>query len=200
MMKRIGIIIILVLSSAIMLKAQNTSIDAIKTALVEFSSNVVAIECDFVQNKESSLLAETAVSSGHMTYRKPEHLEWVYFEPVPLAFIADGSNIALKRDGKEEALNGNQSRMVKEMSRIIIANIEGSALSNSASFKVEYNLTDIGIMTTLFPLKSNLQRLWSKFILYYDPANMNVKRFEMYESSGDLTIITFSNIKYDFSK
>ena len=90
--------------------------------------------------------------------------------------------------------------MVKEMSRIIIANIEGSALSNSASFKVEYNLTDIGIMTTLFPLKSNLQRLWSKFILYYDPANMNVKRFEMYESSGDLTIITFSNIKYDFSK
>ncbi|MBO4761747.1 MAG: outer membrane lipoprotein carrier protein LolA [Bacteroidales bacterium] len=200
MMKQFITILMMSVLMSVPMSGQDVSMEGVKADIVAFSKKVSSIECDFVQVKESSLLAEKAVSSGHMNYRKPGYLEWKYLEPTPLTFTADGNNVALERDGKAGQLNGNQSRFVKKLTQLIISNIEGSILSDEMMFRSEFSMFDGNIMAVLYPQKKEIRKLWSKLVLHYDRETMGVRKFEMHESSGDLTVITFSNIRYDFSE
>ena len=139
-MKRIGFFLCVLLLSTMPLSAQTVSPDKIKADILQFSTKVSSIDCDFVQTKESSLLASAAVSKGHMSYRKPGYLQWVYTEPNSLALVADGSSITLTKDGQTTTLSGNQNRLLKEMSQMIIGNIEGSILSDEKMFKAQYEV------------------------------------------------------------
>ena len=199
-MKRIGFFLCVLLLSTMPLSAQTVSPDKIKADILQFSTKVSSIDCDFVQTKESSLLASAAVSKGHMSYRKPGYLQWVYTEPNSLALVADGSSITLTKDGQTTTLSGNQNRLLKEMAQMIIGNIEGSILSDEKMFKAQYEVADGRIVVTLFPQKKDIQKMWSKLVLYYEQKSFNATKFEMYETSGDLTVVSFSNIKYDVSE
>ena len=197
-MKRFGLILFLSLLSLFPLRSQ--TVEEAREKLLAFSAKVSAIECDFVQTKTSSLLAEDIVSSGHMSYRKPGYLSWDYRKPDPLTFLADGDRITLTRGGQETSLGGNQGRMIREMTRMIVGNIDGSVLSDTKTFKADVSLTDDSIVATLVPQKKELKRMWSKLVLYYDRTTLEATRFEMHEASGDRTVITFTNIKYAFSE
>ena len=188
------------LSLLLLLPALTLGAQEAREAILAFSAKVKAVDCDFTQTKESSLLAEAAVSSGHMTYRRPAYLEWQYLTPVPIAFIADGDQVGIKREDHTEPLTGNQGRMMKEMTRMIVGNIEGSALMDEKYFQTQYEESADAIIVTLFPKKREMQKMWSRLLLYYDKASLNATRFELYEVSGDLTTITFSKIHYDFSE
>ena len=199
-MKRIRIIFLFVLVSSFPMNAQSVSSDNIRTEIIKFCSRVSSIDCDFVQTNVSTLLTDALVSTGHMTYRKPGYLEWSYMEPDHVTIIADGDSVAIAKGNVIEALNGNQSRMVRELTRMIISNLEGSFLTNDKMFKAEFALTDGFIIATLFPQKRDYKKMWSRLVLYYDQISKNATRFEMFEASGDMTYITFSNIKNGFSE
>lgn len=186
---------LLLLLSALTLDAQEA-----RDAILAFSAKVKAVDCDFTQTKESSLLAGKAVSTGHMTYRRPAYLEWQYLTPNPLSFLAEGEQVSIIREGRTETLTGNQGRMMKEMTRMIVGNIEGSALTDEKYFQAQYEETADTIVVTLIPKKREMQKMWSRLLLYYDKTSLNATRFELYEASGDLTTITFSKIHYDFSE
>lgn len=196
MMRRALIGVLLLFSG--LAGARGESLEQDKQDLLAFSAKVVSIECDFVQSKESSLLAAPAVSSGHLTYRKPAYLEWDYVSPNPLTFIADGDEVCVKRNGQTEKLTGNPGRMMKEMSRMIIGNMDGSVLTNEKLFKTEYAREGDRLAVTLYPQKKHLQKMWSKLVLYYDCQTMAATRFEMFETAGDLMVITFTNVRYGF--
>lgn len=197
-MRRFGLILFLSLLSLFPLRSQTP--EEAKEELLAFSAKVSAIECDFVQTKTSTLLAEDILSSGHMSYRKPGYLSWSYLKPDPLTFLAEGERVTITRDGQETSLGGNQGRLVREMTRMIIGNIDGSVLSDSKTFKADVTLSDGCLVATLVPQKKELKRMWTKLVLYYDRSTMAAKRFEMHEASGDRTVITFTDIKYAFSE
>ena len=180
-MKKI-LLIFLLLLPVFTLGAQDA-----KEAIQAFSARVAAVECDFTQTKESSLLNEAAVSTGHMTFRRPSYLEWQYITPTPFSFVYDGEQ-------------PGQNRMMKEMARLITASIEGTALSDEKMFKTQYQEDGGTIAVTLLPKKREMQKIWSSLVLYYDKASLEATRFELHETTGDLTTITFSNAHYDFSE
>ena len=189
------LLMLLLLLPALTLDAQEA-----RKAILAFSAKVKAVDCDFTQTKESSLLADTAVSTGHMTYRRPAYLEWQYLTPNPLSFIAEGEQVSIIREGRTETLTGNQGRMMREMTRMIVGNIEGSALSDEKYFQSQFEEAGDTLIVTLIPKKREMQKMWSRLLLYYDKTSLNATRFELYEASGDLTTITFSKIHYDFSE
>ena len=199
-MKKIAFILLLLAVSAVPLAAQTPAVDDVRSEIVSFSERVSSIDCDFVQAKESSLLAETAYSKGHMTYRRPDRLQWSYMEPFQLTLTADGSDFTVEKDGRTEAVSGSRNGFLREMTRLIMSNIDGSILSNDKLFKTGFEVVGGEIRATLLPQKSEVKRLWSRLVLYYDRKSMNATRFEMHEASGDLTVITFSNVKYGFSE
>lgn len=200
MIKNVITLFSTLLISLFSLGAQDKSLDQIMSDIIDFSASVSSVNCDFVQTKESYLLAETAMSSGHMVYRRPGYLEWDYVKPNPFSFIADGENISISQGGRTEVITGNQGKIIREMTSMIVGNIEGSILTNDKLFQANYDILDGSFVVTLIPQKRDIKKMWLKLVLYYDLNNFNARRFEMYESTGDLTVITFTNIKYGFSE
>ena len=199
-MKRTITILFAVVLSTVMLSAQAVSLDRVRSDIIQFSTTVSSIDCDFVQTKESSLLAEAIVSSGHMSYRRPGHLEWNYLKPNSLIFVADGNTVTIGKGDQSETVSGNQNRFIKEMAQMIIGNIDGSILTNDKLFKSEFALVDDQIRVDLIPQKKDIQKMWSRLVLFYEQNSMKATRFEMHETSGDLTVVSFTNIKYGFSE
>ena len=67
-MRRKGVLIgVLLLFSGFLTGLRGQSPEQARQELLDFSARIVSIECDFVQSKESSLLAAPAVSTGHLT-------------------------------------------------------------------------------------------------------------------------------------
>ena len=199
-MKRLVILLLLVLAPLPYAAAQGSDADAIRAELLAFSGKVTSVTCDFVQRRESALLAEPVLSSGQMRYRRPGCLEWRYLEPFDLSFTADAGAVSIRRNGREEPLSGPQGRLAREMTQLIIRSVEGSVLSDEKLFRSEFAREGGEIVVLLYPLRKEMQKMWSSLVLRHDGGNMGARSIEMRESSGDTTLITFNKVRYGFSE
>ena len=78
---------------------------------------ILSIEADFTQTKEVALLNEPQVSTGHMTYRAPDYLQWAYQTPQPLIWEIDGEQ-------------SNVSSQIQGLMKMIMASIAGQNTEN----------------------------------------------------------------------
>ncbi len=200
MMKRIVSIIFLLAVGSAGLRAQDVDIEQIREDIISNAGRVLSIDCDFTQIKESSLLSDKAVSTGHLTYRKPDYLEWSYKTPFVLTLTVDGAVTRLNRDGHKEELSGKQARMIGELTKLIVSNVNGSILTDNKMFSSSLSVADGQIVITLSPRNKEMKKMWKALVLYYDMDCRHARRFDMLEQSGDLTSITFNNAEYEFSE
>lgn len=80
-------------------------------------SNLVTMEADFVQRKDSQLLLEPEESRGHFWYHAPDRVRWSFTAPTDtLVTISDGSMLTWYRDlGRAERVDiGKQADKVME--------------------------------------------------------------------------------------
>ena len=73
---------------------------------------IVSLEADFVQTKTVALMNEPQVSTGHMTYRAPDYMQWAYLTPQQMVWEVDGNN-------------SNVNPQVQRLLRMIMAAIAG---------------------------------------------------------------------------
>lgn len=73
---------------------------------------IVSLEADFVQTKTVALMNEPQVSTGHMTYRAPDYMQWAYLTPQNMVWEVDGNN-------------SNVNPQVQRLLRMIMAAIAG---------------------------------------------------------------------------
>ncbi len=174
--------------------------DSLRAVIAESAARLTALDCDFVQTRESSLLEEKAVSSGRMTFRRPGLLVWEYLNPFKMKFTSDGKSVTLERDGKVQPAGSGQNRIMREMARMIVGNIEGRVLLDESMFENEVSAEGGAITVVLRPKIKDMKKMWTALVLTYDSVTMTARSFEMFEQSGDVTTITFSNAKYEFSE
>ena len=75
---------------------------------------IVSLEADFVQTKSSALMNEPQVSTGHLTYRAPDYMQWAYKKPNALVWEIDGDQ-------------SNVNPQIQKLLRMIMASISGEA-------------------------------------------------------------------------
>ena len=80
-------------------------------------SVIVSIEADFVQTKTVAMMSEPQVSSGHMTYRAPDYMQWAYSSPQTVVWEIDGDK-------------SNVNPQVQKLLRMIIASIAGDNMND----------------------------------------------------------------------
>lgn len=73
---------------------------------------IVSLEADFVQTKSVAMMNEPQVSTGHMTYRAPDYMQWAYRSPQQMVWEVDGNN-------------SNVNPQVQRLLRMIMAAIAG---------------------------------------------------------------------------
>ena len=75
---------------------------------------IMSLEADFVQTKSSAMLNEPQVSTGHLSYRNPDYMQWAYISPQSLVWEIDGNT-------------SNVNPQIQGLLRMIMATIAGNA-------------------------------------------------------------------------
>ena len=178
-MKRILSVLLLLLSLG-PLRAQDA--DALKRRIVDAGKRISGLSCDFVQTRQSAMLAEKAVSTGRMVYRSPDYLEWSYLKPSSRKFVYDGT-----------AAEAGKDKMFRDMARLIVGSIAGGGLADESAFRTEASLSGGEIIVKMYPLKRDMKRMFTSLEIRYKADTLEATRFEMDEASGDVTLIEFKN-------
>jgi outer membrane lipoprotein carrier protein len=178
-----------------LLMAQSNSeiVQQIDRACTEMRS----LDCDFTQTKHIKLLNDEMISYGKMYFSQPNMLRWEYTSPYTYTFVINANQVLLKNAQREDVLDVNNNKMFKEIARLMMGSVVGSCLTDESTFKTTIATTSTEWVATLVPIKRDLKQMWSHLIIHFDRARKSVVKVEMYEPSGDYTIIELRNIRHN---
>ena len=163
--------------------------------VIAASKQILSLQCNFVQEKSSVLLTETAVSKGMLSYKKSNLLRWEYTSPNKLLLVMNGENVQMKN---EQGTISNSNKMFKQLSGFIVSTINGEALSDNTNFKAEYYLDarkkDF-VWIKLIPINKRIKEMYLSIWIKMETTNYLASEIIMEEKSGDKTIIKLSNPK-----
>lgn len=106
---------------------------------------ILSLEADFKQVKETRLLQEPEVATGHLSYRSPDRLCWEYLTPTaykwelgaasPSSASATTSTPPTTSSTKSTS-SSTTSPQVQQLLQFIIRSISGDNLQDNANFTV----------------------------------------------------------------
>lgn len=197
MMKKIVSIIVMILSMASGMAAPMTAkqkqdiIERINKA----ASGLKSMDCNFSQTKYLSLLSDKMVSEGKMYYEQPNKLRWEYTTPYQYLFIFNGTKVYVGNKSRKDVIDTNTNKVFKEVARIMMSTVTGTALSNSSDFSIDVADDNNQWQITLVPQKKEMKKMFSKIILLFNKSNMMISEINIYEKNNDRTNIKLKNIK-----
>jgi outer membrane lipoprotein carrier protein len=162
---------------------------------------IKTLQCDFVQEKTSTLVNEKSVATGFLLYQSPSMLRWEYTALTPSILILNGKDAVFRdKNGKEQ---GNAT-ILKQLGGIIISMINGESLRQNKIFSTDVFETDKNFTVILTPLQKRLQNYYNFIELTLDKNTFLASGITMYEKSGDKTVISLNNkeinIEFDSTK
>ena len=163
--------------------------------LTEAAAAMQTLQCRFVQEKTSTMLAEPSVAEGTMHYASPDRMRWEYTSPYAFALIVNGEHIIKVTEGKVEKLEGNSSRMYQGIVSIIMGSASGKKLFDTSVFDVVLYDEDAYWRAEMTPKRRDMKRMFSQLVFRFDKKAKGISRVEFKEASGDITSIRFEDIK-----
>ena len=163
--------------------------------LGQAAASMQTMQCCFVQENTSSMLAEPSVSEGLMYYVAPEKMRWEYVKPYAFALVVNGENIVKVTDGQAEVLDAKSGRMYQGIVNIIMGSASGKKLFDTSMFDVV--LYDDGAFwkAEMTPKRRDMKRMFSQLVFRFDKKNKGISHVEFTGSNGDITSIQFKNIR-----
>ena len=200
-MKKKAIFILLLALLSISVWAQNekplTEAESQKviSMLTQAASSMQTLQCRFVQEKNSSMLAETSIAKGTMHYAAPDRMRWEYTEPYAFALVVNGEQITKVTDGKAETLDGKSSRMYQGMVSLIMGSASGKKLFDASVFDVALYDDNEFWRAEMTPKRRDMKRMFSQLVFRFDKKTNGISRVEFKDAGGDVTSIRFEDIK-----
>ena len=201
-MKRLWISLLIV-ALGLSVTAQTSLTEAqsqqLMATLTKAAASMQTMQCRFVQEKTSTILAEPSVSEGTMHFVSPDRLRWEYLTPFPFALVVNGEHIVKVIEGKTEVLEGNAGRMYQGIVNIVMGSASGQKLFDPTVFDVVLTDDDTFWKAEMTPKRRDMKRMFSQMIFCFDKDTQCISRVQLVETSGDLTTIRFEDIRLNES-
>ena len=200
-MKKKTILLVLSVLLGVSVWAQNekplTEIESQKVVaeLTEAAVSMQTLQCRFMQEKISSMLAEPTVAEGTMHYAAPDRLRWEYTKPYAFALVVNGERIVKVTDGKAEVVDGKSNRMYQGIVSIIMGSASGKKLFDTSVFDVVMYDDNEFWRAEMTPKRRDMKRMFSQLVFRFDKKTKGISRVEFKEAGGDITSIRFEDIK-----
>ncbi len=200
-MKKKAILLVLFALLGVSIWAQNgkplTEAESQKVVaeLTEAAASMQTLQCRFVQEKTSSMLAEPTVAEGTMHYAAPERMRWEYTKPYAFALVVNGDRIVKVTDGKAEVVDGKSNRMYQGIVSIIMGSASGKKLFDTSVFDVVLYDEDVCWRAEMTPKRRDMKRMFSQLVFRFDKKTKGISQVEFKEAGGDITSIRFEDIK-----
>jgi len=199
-MKKIVALLISLLSIIVSLSAQSDYKSATETQqkemmqkISEASEQMKTLRCDFVQRKTISILSDEMVSEGKMFFKQQDKLKWEYSKPYQYEFVMNGDKVMINSGTSKNVIDINSSKLFKEISKIILAGINGSGIFDTAKFSFQFKIGDKDNMVILTPKQKELKQMFHEIRLSFNKSDYTVNSVEIEERNGDITHIKMKN-------
>lgn len=159
------------------------------------ASSIKTIQADFTQEKDLSILKDKMVSKGKMYY-DGGMLRWEYLTPYSYLFIMNGEKVLLQSANSTTTGDVASNRIYRMIARIMVDTITGKSLDDGGDFSVRMSTSGKENIATLTPLKREMKSMFKEVRLHFGEDD-GVKQVELVEGTGDKTVISLSNIKYN---
>ena len=196
-----GVMMLLLVTSAsaqTLKKATPEQSKKMVEAVNKATATVKSIQCDFTQARQSTMLKEKQTSKGKMSF-SGKNLQWEYTEPNKFALIVKEENgqqqVYIQQDGKTRKADGQSGQLFKGIAQIVMGSVTGTALSDNGDFSVEMYTQGNQWVAKLTPNQPKLKKMFANIYLYFNEKHNAVTKVEMNEANGDVTTITFNNLK-----
>jgi outer membrane lipoprotein-sorting protein len=160
--------------------------------IVDKSNEIKTLQCNFVQIKTSTVVADKSVAKGVLLYQSPLALRWEYTETTPSTLILNGNDaVLLDKNGKRQ---GNTA-VLKQLGGIIISMINGEGLRHSKLFATEVFENEADYTVILTPVQKRLKGYYKSIELKLDKNSFLATEIVLLEKTGDKTIILLKDIE-----
>ena len=163
--------------------------------LTQAATTMQTMQCRFVQEKTSTMLAEPSISEGTMHYVAPDKMRWEYTKPYAFSLIVNGERIVKVTDGKSEVLEGNSSRMYQGIVNIIMGSASGKKLFDASVFDISLYDDEAFWKAEMTPKRRDMKRMFSRLVFRFDKQTNTISRVELIGSNGDVTLIRFEEAR-----
>ena len=167
----------------------------VMSQLSQAAASMQSMQCRFVQEKTSSMLAEPSVSEGVMYFVAPDKMRWEYVKPYAFALVVNGDRIVKVSDGKAEPLEGNSNRMYQGIVNIIMGSASGKKMFDPSVFDVALYDDNEFWRAEMTPKRRDMKRMFSQLVFRFDKKTNGISQVEFKDAGGDVTSIRFEDIK-----
>ena len=164
-------------------------------SLTKAAASMQSMQCRFVQEKTSSMLAEPQIAEGRMYYAAPDRMRWEYTAPYAFALVVNGERLLKVTDGKAEVLEGNAGRMYQGMVNLIMGSASGKKLFDTTVFDIVLYDDNGFWRADMTPKRRDMKRMFSQLVFRFDKKTNGISRVEFVEAGGGITSIRFEEIK-----
>ena len=198
-MKKLLILLVTICLVQCHIFAQKVNEAKVKQQINNVAQSMKTMQCDFVQTKYIKMLNDKMVSRGKMYYKQSDKLRWEYTSPYAYVFVLNGNKILISKGKRSDIINVNQSKIFKEIARIMMNSIVGKCLTETKDFKVSITGGEAEYVATLYPQQKQMQQMFQRIILHFNKQKSTVEKVELVEKKGDKTIIELQNVKMNTS-
>jgi outer membrane lipoprotein carrier protein len=145
---------------------------------------------DLIQEKRLSLLKENVVSHGVIQFKRPNKVLIELFNPDPSLMVVDGNFLWLyfKRERVAQRYRVGNTPMLNRYLMILDNPLTGE-WAKLASIRRE------GDFAVLEVAPGEAEGIFSKIIFWVSTHDWLIRKLELHEKSGDLTILSYENIR-----
>lgn len=164
---------------------------ALQQQVITASKKTNTIQCDFIQEKSMSMLAEKAISKGKFYFKRENKVRLEYLLPQKNLVVMNNGKMLLHDGKKTTQMDMHRSKVFQQLNNIIVGSINGDLYSGK-EFSVKFFENGTQVKVELKPLSKTLKNFLTTIVVVLDKKDFSAQRIEMNETSGDSTVLTFS--------
>jgi outer membrane lipoprotein carrier protein len=164
--------------------------DFVVRQLARAQGEVEDFAAALVQEKRISLLRRDIVSHGMIEFKRPNKVLIELFDPDPSLMVVDGNSLWLyfKRERVAQRYVVENNPMLKRFLMILENPFKGG-WEKLAFIRKE------GDFVVLEVVPEEVEAIFSKITLWVSTQDWLIRKLALYEKSGDLTILSYNNIR-----
>lgn len=183
--------------------ASNGNLESVLTALDKSAAGFKSAEAEFIWDQFQNIVQEHDIQKGKVFFVRHEedtHMAADINEPDKKQVVFTKGKIRFYQPKIDQVTEYDAGKNKDEVESFMVLGFGGRGHDLNKSFDVKYlgDETLEGVKTVkleLTPKAEKVKNMFTKFILWVDPARDVSLKQQAYEPSGDYRTATYSNIK-----
>ncbi|QJB33393.1 outer membrane lipoprotein carrier protein LolA [Chitinophaga oryzae] len=167
-----------------------TDLQGVKREFAKAAQQTQSIQCDFVQEKNLSMLSDKIVSKGKFWFKRDNKVRMEYQQPSYYLLVMNGKDIRIKDNQKESKVSGKNNKLFEQINKITVDCVRGTVLDN-ADFTTKAFENAQHYRLEMVPVNKAMAGYFRMITLLVDKKDFTVASITMAEPSGDDTNISF---------